>query len=92
MLCIVTVAGFTATDSELLSVTEADSMSAGHDGQLHSIMGFGMGTGEDRNPNFFEDLVQQVKVTTPEFSFYFGRSKSKTADKSALTIGTSSIA
>ena len=80
-----TVAGLTATGQGIVSLTTAEGFS----GQpSDSLLGMGFSTiAQSGFPTFFENLIAQNQVTTPEFSFYLGRSQSNTQSQSELTLG-----
>jgi len=80
-----TVAGFTATHQNIISLTTAQGFSGtGSD----SLCGMGFQSiASSGQPPYFFTLVSEGKVGTPEFSFYLGREQSGTGNKSELTLG-----
>lgn len=81
----VTVAGLTASNTNLVSLTSAQGFSSS---DSNSLMGMGFSTiANSKEPTYFENLMSQGKVKTPEFSFFLGRSASGTTGQSELTLG-----
>ena len=81
----VTIAGLTAANQGIVSLTDAQGF-AGE--ASDSLMGMGFSTiAQSQFPTYFESLIAQNKVTTPEFAFYLGRAQSNTQDQSELTLG-----
>jgi len=81
----VSVAGLRAQRQTVIAVTSASGFSTlGADG----ICGMGFSTiAQTGSPTFFENLIAQRVVRTPEFAFYLGRAASGTAGRSELTLG-----
>ncbi|KAI5369695.1 Putative aspartic peptidase A1 family, aspartic peptidase, active [Septoria linicola] len=81
----VTVAGLTATHQNIISLTQAQGFSGtGSD----SLMGMAFQSiANSKQPPFFFSLINQKKVNPTEFSFYLGRQKSGTAQRSEMTLG-----
>ena len=81
----ITVAGLTSTNQTLLSISSAIGFS---DSNANGLLGMSFSTlSETGSATFFENLIAQKKITTPEFSFYLGRVASGTAQRSQLTLG-----
>ena len=81
----VTVAGLTATNQGLLSLTQAVGFDTANAGGLLG-MGF-TSLARSGFTTYFENLIAQGKVATEEFAFYLGREASGTARNSTLTLG-----
>ncbi|CAD6572751.1 MAG: hypothetical protein ASARMPREDX12_005429 [Alectoria sarmentosa] len=81
----ISVAGLTATDQGLISLTQASGFNTSDsDGLLG--MGF-TSIAASGFTTFFENLMIQQKVAAPEFSFYLGRAASGTANRGSLCLG-----
>ncbi|CAD6573198.1 MAG: hypothetical protein ASARMPRED_005930 [Alectoria sarmentosa] len=81
----ISVAGLTATDQGLISLTQASGFNtSASDGLLG--MGF-TSIAASGFTTFFENLMIQQKVAAPEFSFYLGRAASGTANRGSLCLG-----
>jgi cathepsin D len=81
----VTIAGLTATNQTLISVTTASGFT-----QIDAdgLVGMAFSTiAQDNGTTLFENLVDQGTVTTDEFGFYLGRVSDKTSGDSELTLG-----
>ena len=82
-----TVAGLTATNQNIISLTSASGFNTS---DSNSLLGMGFSTiAESKQPTYFENLIAQNKVQNQEFAFYLGRAKSGTASQSELTLGGS---
>lgn len=81
----VSVAGLSATHTNVISLTSAQGFNSS---KSNSLLGMGFSQiANSKQPTFFENLISQKKVTTPEFSFYLGRASSGTNGGSELTLG-----
>lgn len=81
----VSVAGLTATDQGLISLTQASGFNtSSSDGLLG--MGF-TSLSASGFTTFFENLMSQDEVDAPEFSFYLGRAASGTEHQGSLCLG-----
>jgi hypothetical protein len=81
----VTVAGLTATNQNVISLTQAEGFSnSASDGLMG--MAFQSIANSKSSPYFFT-LINQGKVSPKEFSFYLGRAKSNTGANSEMTLG-----
>ncbi|CEJ92067.1 hypothetical protein VHEMI07745 [[Torrubiella] hemipterigena] len=80
----VSVAGVSVDNTQVVSLSQRE-------GPTHvapdSLMGLGFGKLKGKPNTFFEDAMEQGKVSVNEFSFYLGRTAKGTADKSEITIG-----
>jgi cathepsin D len=81
----VTVAGLTATNQGLISLTQSQGFTQAAPDSLMG-MAFKAIANSGFTP-FFENLIAQGKVTTQEFAFYLGRAASGTAANSEMTLG-----
>ncbi|ETS75160.1 hypothetical protein PFICI_13644 [Pestalotiopsis fici W106-1] len=80
-----TIAGLTATNQTLISVTTASGFT-----QIDAdgLAGMAFSTiAQDNGTTFFENLVAQGAVDTDEFGFYLGRVSGGTQKDSELTLG-----
>lgn len=81
----VSVAGLSAADTNVISLTSAQGFNTS---QSNSLLGMGFSQiAQSKQPTFFENLISQGKVDVPEFSFYLGRGASNTQGMSELTLG-----
>jgi hypothetical protein len=81
----VTVAGLTAKHQNVISLTQAQGFSTGG---FSSLMGMAFSTiAQSKQPTYFENLISQKVVTTPEFGFFLGRAADGNAQDSELTLG-----
>lgn len=81
----VTVSGLTAAHQNVISLTQATGFSGS---DASSLMGMAFSSiAQSRKPTYFETLMAQNIVTTPEFSFYLGRVADGTQGNSELTLG-----
>lgn len=81
----VTVAGLTARNQGLISITSATDFA---DPYYDGILGMAFGTiAKSKFTPFFENLMGQNQVKKREFSFYLGRAISNTGQNSQLTLG-----
>lgn len=80
----VTVAGLTATNQNVISLTQA----TGFSGPNNALMGMAFPSiASSKSTPYFFNLIKQSKVNPPEFSFYLGRAKSNTQARSEMTLG-----
>lgn len=83
----VTVAGLTAKNQNVISLTNAQGFA---NSASEGLVGMAFpAIAESKSLPFFFNLVQQGKVMPREFSFYLGREQSGTAQNSELTFGGS---
>lgn len=81
----VTVAGLTALNQALVSLTQAAGFASSNaDGLLG--MGF-TAISSSGSTTYFENLIAQKKVSNPEFAFCLGRAADGSAQRSELTLG-----
>jgi hypothetical protein len=81
----VTVAGRTATNQGIISLTQAAGFGSS---QADGLMGMAFSNiASSGFVTFFENLIKQRKVPVPEFGFYLGRAKSFTQGKSEMFLG-----
>lgn len=81
----VTIAGLTATNQNIVSLTSATGFSGS---DSNSLLGMAFQSiANSGQPPYFQTLISQGKVATKEFAFYLGRSKSGTQGNSELTLG-----
>lgn len=81
----VVVAGLRVKHQNVISLTQAQGFSGS---TADSLMGMAFSTiADSEQPTYFENLIAQKVVTTPEFSFYLGRAADGTENDSQLTLG-----
>ncbi|KAF2765687.1 acid protease [Teratosphaeria nubilosa] len=81
----VTIAGLEATHQNIISLTTATGFSSSDSNSLMG-MGFQSIAASGQAP-YFKTLIDEGKVSTPEFSFYLGRAQDGTGDDSEMTLG-----
>lgn len=81
----VTIAGLTATHQNVISLTQATGFSnSASDG----LMGMAFESiANSKQPPYFLTLINEKKVSNPEFSFYLGRGADGTGKNSEMTLG-----
>jgi hypothetical protein len=80
-----TVAGLTATNQNIISLTDAEGFA---DSASEGLIGMAFESiAESKEPPFFFTLINEGKVSPTEFSFYLGRNASGTGQDSELTLG-----
>ncbi|KAI0124788.1 aspartyl protease [Xylariales sp. AK1849] len=80
-----TIAGLTAQNQTLISVTTAAGFTTVN---ADGLCGMAFSSiAQDNGTTFFENLVAQGSVETDEFSFYLGRISGGTENDSELTLG-----
>ncbi|TQS34047.1 hypothetical protein Golomagni_05587, partial [Golovinomyces magnicellulatus] len=80
----VSIAGITVSNSQVVSLNQRGGSTYK---VPDSLMGLGLGKPRGRQNTFFEDAMDQGKVSTKEFSFYLGRTTDGTGGNSELTLG-----
>jgi hypothetical protein len=81
----VTIAGLTATNQNIISLTNATGFS---NTAADGLMGMAFpAISNSKSSPFFFTLINQGKVSPTEFSFYLGRARSGTAGNSEMFLG-----
>lgn len=81
----INVAGLTATDQGFISLTQTTGFNTS---QSDGLLGMGFSSiAASGFTTFFENLILQGKVASPEFSFHLGRFSSGTSHTGTLCLG-----